>query len=290
VKLNDMTDFETRGEERRRRWEERVERQMERRARRWSDGRKDDGNGRIWTGVFLLIVGGAALLKSFLVPVPDWLFTWQTLLIAIGVFIGLRHSFHGGAWFILILIGGAFLLNDYFLKGDLNKHIWPVVIIAMGAFFILRPGRKSMRKEWEQKIKSGEWGDGANKESGFTPKEPDFDKQDFIDATSIFGSTKKNILSKNFIGGDITNIFGGTELNLTQADINGKAVIDITTIFGGAELFVPSHWMVKSEVVTIFGGVEDKRSVSTIADTPDKVLILKGTVIFGGIEIKNFKK
>jgi len=53
---------------------------------------------------------------------------------------------------------------------------------------------------------------------------------------------------------------------------------------------VPSHWMVKSEIVTIFGGVEDKRVMSTVIDTPDKVLILKGTVIFGGIEIKNFKK
>ena len=134
-------------------------------------------------------------------------------------------------------------------------------------------------------MKTGEWSDQSSNES-----KANFDKQDFIDTTSIFGSTKKNILSKNFVGGDITNIFGGTELNLTQADIQGKAVIDITTIFGGAELFVPSHWTVKSEIVTIFGGVEDKRSISTIPDTADKVLILKGTVIFGGIDIKNFKK
>ena len=222
-------------------------------------------------------------MKSFLLPMPEWLFTWQTFLIALGVFLGLKHNFHGGAWFILIIVGGAFLANDFFLKGDLRKHIWPVVIIIMGVFFILRPGRRSMRNEWEQKMKTGEWSDKENVESSF-------DKQDFIDTTSIFGSTKKNILSKNFVGGDITNIFGGTELNLTQADIQSKAVIDITTIFGGAELFVPSHWTVKSEVVTIFGGVEDKRSVSTIPGSPEKVLILKGTVIFGGIDIKNFKK
>ena len=92
------------------------------------------------------------------------------------------------------------------------------------------------------------------------------------------------------MGGDITNIFGGTEINLTQADIQGVATIDVTTIFGGAELIVPSHWSVKSEIVTIFGGVEDKRTVATITETPEKALVLKGTIIFGGIEIKSFKK
>ena len=263
-------------------WQEKQARREERRARReermqrWNSG--NDRNGRLWTGVFLLIIGGVALLKSFAFDIPDWLFSWQMLLIALGLFIGLRHNFHGGAWFILILIGGAFLANDYFLKGDLHKHIWPVIIIVLGAFFIFRPGRSmhEQRKKWEEQLKLQ--GEGAPS------------KEDFIDATSIFGSTKKNILSKHFVGGDITNIFGGTELNLTQADIPGQAVIDITTIFGGAELFVPSHWMVKSEIVTIFGGVEDKRVMSTVIDTPDKVLILKGTVIFGGIEIKNFKK
>ncbi|MGC4037450.1 MAG: LiaF-related protein [Chitinophagaceae bacterium] len=266
-----MADFDSREDRR----DVRRARREELR-RRWEESGQ---NGRIWTGVFLLAIGGAALLRSFGVDMPVWLFTWQCLLIVLGLFIGVRHNFRGGAWFILMLVGGAFLLNDFYLNGDLRKHVWPIVIIVAGLFFIFRPKRniqeqrKKWKDEWEQNISE-------------TPPS----KEDFIDATSIFGSTKKNILSKHFVGGDITNIFGGTELNLTQADLQGQAVIDITTIFGGAEIFVPSHWMVKSEIVTIFGGVEDKRSVSTVADIPDKVLVLKGTVIFGGIEIKNFKK
>jgi predicted membrane protein len=266
------------------RWDDRQARKDERQARRearmqqWNSG--DERKGRVWTGIFLLIIGAVALLKSFAFNIPQWLFSWQILLIALGLFIGLRHNFRGGAWFILMLIGAAFLTNDFFLNGDLHKHIWPVVIIVAGIFFIFRPARnlQEQRRKWEEQWKLHGEGEGAPS------------KEDFIDATSIFGSTKKNILSKTFVGGDITNIFGGTELNLTQADIKGEAVIDITTIFGGAELFVPSHWIVRSEIVTIFGGVEDKRVISTVTDTPDKVLILKGTVIFGGIEIKNFKK
>lgn len=264
-----MTDFDSRQEARQER--------REQFRRRWEDGVQP--NGRLWTGIFLLAIGSVALLKSFGVDMPVWLFSWQCLVIAIGLLNGVRHNFRGGGWFIITLVGVAFLVNDFFLQADLRKHIWPIAIIVAGIFFIFRPKRnlQEQRKKWQDQWKEN-----------FEDAAPS--KEDFIDATSIFGSTKKNILSKHFVGGDITNIFGGTELNLTQADIQGQAVVDITTIFGGAEFFVPSHWMVKSEIVTIFGGVEDKRSVSTTDDTANKVLILKGTVIFGGIEIKNFKK
>jgi hypothetical protein len=39
--------------------------------------------------------------------------------------------------------------------------------------------------------------------------------------------------------------------------------------------------------VSIFGGTDDKRQTLTEAD-PNKVLVLEGTVIFGGIEIKSY--
>ena len=38
----------------------------------------------------------------------------------------------------------------------------------------------------------------------------------------------------------------------------------------------------------IFGGIEDKRRMQTITGPPEKTLILKGTVLFGGIEIKSY--
>lgn len=66
------------------------------------------------------------------------------------------------------------------------------------------------------------------------------------------------------------------------------AVIELTTIFGGTKLLVPSNWSIKSEAVTIFGGIEDKRRMQTVTETPEKILLIRGTVIFGGIEIKSF--
>jgi predicted membrane protein len=264
-----MTDFETRKEERRERFKAHIERRH--------------GSGHIWTGVLLLLIGVVALAKSYVIGFPEWLFSWQMLLIVFGLFIGLRHKFHGAAWFVLLLVGGTFLVNDYFIDGDLRRHIWPVVLIAVGAFFIFRSRQTPGRHPW-----SGKTNDDGNQPDCPPGMFATNSQDDYIDTTSIFGGTKKNILTKDFKGGDVVNVFGGTELNLTQADINGTAVLELTTIFGGTKLVVPSHWTVKSEAVTIFGGIEDKRQLPPSLDQPQKVLLLKGTVIFGGIDIKSF--
>ena len=119
------------------------------------------------------------------------------------------------------------------------------------------------------------------------PRSNNFE-DDFVDSTTIFGGSKKIIISKNFRGGDIVNVFGGTELDLTQADMDGQAILELTTVFGGTTLIIPSNWDIKSEAVMIFGGVEDKRKMTTTPEIPRKTLVLQGTVIFGGIDIKSF--
>ena len=112
--------------------------------------------------------------------------------------------------------------------------------------------------------------------------------EDVLEVNVVFGAVKKNIISKDLKGGEINVVFGGTELNFNQADFNDKITIEVNVVFGGTKLIVPSNWTVKSEVVTIFGGMEDKRNSQTLADSPEKLLLLKGTVIFGGIDIKSF--
>jgi predicted membrane protein len=119
--------------------------------------------------------------------------------------------------------------------------------------------------------------------------EPDpIDRRDFLDVTAVFGGVKKNVLSKNFRGGDIVSFMGGSEIDLTQADFQGRIKIDTTNIFGGTKLIVPPTWDVQSDMVAIFGGVDDKRQISGVKLDPNKVLILDGTCMFGGIEIKSY--
>ena len=159
------------------------------------------------------------------------------------------------------------------------NQIWPVVLIVIGLFIILRP-RRGRKLDGTKKT------DGSS-DSVFT-EDIDYSKDDFVESTSIFGGAKKIVISKNFKGGNLENIFGGTELDLSQADFTGTAVIELTTIFGGTKLLVPSNWAVKSEAVTIFGGIEDKRKMQTVTEAAEKTLVIRGTVIFGGIDIKSF--
>ncbi|MGV3538590.1 MAG: hypothetical protein ACO1OQ_02200, partial [Rufibacter sp.] len=65
-------------------------------------------------------------------------------------------------------------------------------------------------------------------------------------------------------------------------------VLEVTQIFGGTSLIVPANWRVRSEVAAVFGGVDEKRSFAVAAKDSDKLLVLKGTLLFGGIEIKSY--
>ncbi len=62
-------------------------------------------HGHIWTGVFILLIGVAALVKATVTDLPDWLFSWQTFLIALGVFIGIKHGFQN-----------PFLVHPYYYR------------------------------------------------------------------------------------------------------------------------------------------------------------------------------
>ncbi|TAL45394.1 MAG: hypothetical protein EPN92_07510 [Chitinophagaceae bacterium] len=189
----------------------------------------------------------------------------------------------GTAWFILMMVGSIFLAGYINPDLHLSHYAWPIVFIAVGLFFILNSRRNFRFRQGEKKT-----GNSSGIEDATVIDESTDSKEDYVDVTSIFGGTKKNILSKNFKGGSIVNIFGGTELYLGQADIQGNAVIETTTVFGGTKLIVPSNWTVKSEAAVIFGGIEDKRTLPATVDNPEKTLILKGTVIFGGIDIKSY--
>ena len=265
-----MNDFEKRWEEKRERWESKI--------------RNHQRHGHIWTGLIILLIGVAALLKAFAFPMPPWLYTWPMLLIIIGFFSGVKNGFRGNSWLIMLLIGGAFLTGNIYPEFEARKYIWPTVLIIIGLAFITRPRHRG----WHNTGNSEKKTSTSDVEDATIVNETLDSKEDYLDSTSIFGGIKKNILSKNFKGGDITNIMGGTELNFSQADIKGEVILDLTQVFGGTKIVVPADWDVKSDIVAIFGGIEDKRSLAGNTFNPGKLLVLKGTSIFAGIEIRNF--
>lgn len=230
-----------------------------------------NSNGRVLAGVILLGVGVVLFARQLGVEMPYWLFRWEMFLIVLGIFIGAKHSFKRSGWIFPVLIGSFFLLDDLIIDIRLKDFFWPTIILLAGAAMIISPFK---RKHWEKKFNNMDSSDLS---------------EDYIDTTSIFGGVKKNILTKNFKGGQVFNVFGGVEIDLTQSDIDGIVVLDITQVFGGTKLILPSHWEVKTEITAIIGGVDDKRkNLSALNIAEGKTLILRGTSIFAGIDIKSF--
>lgn len=230
-------------------------------------------SGRVIAGLIVVAVGLVFLFRQLGYYFPYWMFRWEMLLIVLGVFIGFKHSFKNLTWLLLVLIGSIFLLDDIFPYSNFDDYDWPLVIIAVGIIMIFNSGRK--KNDWSK------WPDQSPGTLG----------EDFVDSTVIFGGDKKNVISKNFRGGDVTTIFGGTDINFMQADFEGRVVLDLTQIFGGTKLIVPPHWKVETKgVMAIFGGVDDKRPPIRDLSMVDhnKVLVLDGTCLFGGIDIKSY--
>ncbi|MES2006107.1 MAG: DUF5668 domain-containing protein [Bacteroidota bacterium] len=243
--------------------------------------RRDDRNDRLWTGLVLIIIGGGLLLQKMGIDLPYWLFSWPMILVVIGLVTGLKSRFRNFSWLIITGIGVFFLWDEILIDTNLKPYFWPIMIIGIGLLFILRP-----RKKWyrERREKWGVFDEPIN----FGTGQESHSSEDVIDSTSIFGGVKKVITSKDFKGGEIICFMGGAEYNLSQADITGPISIEIIQAFGGTKLIVPPHWEIRTETVAIFAGFEDKRAAQPGAFDPNKILILKGTSIFGGIEIRSY--
>lgn len=229
--------------------------------------------GRAIAGLIVVIAGTVLLAKQMGVAMPYWLFTWPMLLISIGLYVGFRHSFRNPGWMIPTGIGLIFLLEHLVPGIELKQYIWPIIIIAIGLFMIIRPRGRRQGEYWRN------WEDRDSQSLS----------ENAFESVTIFGGDKKQIISKDFKGGETVCAFGGVEINLTQADINGTATIEVVQLFGGTKIIVPPHWKVLTdELVCVFGSLEDKRQVAGSIVDGTKVLVVKGTCIFGGIELRSF--
>lgn len=232
--------------------------------------------GRFLGGAVFIIVGACLLLQRLDLNLPHWLFSWQMILIAIGIVVGAKHKFRFGGWIVMVLVGGIFMANEILeLPYATAQFIWPVVLILVGVVLIFK--------------KSYQGTDWTFKKHAFGSSQEFASGEDTLSANAIFGSVNKMVMSKNFKGGDVSAVFGGAVINFMNADINGTAVMDVSAVFGGCEIIVPAHWKVQVDIDVVLGGVEDKRHTGMMSNgSIEKLLVLKGSCVFGGVEIKSY--
>ncbi len=222
-------------------------------------------NINLIVGLALVVIGGLFLLDNFDIiyfDMPLWIFRWQSILIIIGLIL-LVNSKNNTAGYVLITIG---VIGWY-------PEIWPVILIIIGFYILYR--RREHTPRTDNKIDSSQ------------PSESSQD--DYLNDVAIFGGGKKIITSENFRGGKITAIFGGSEIDIYGSKLaEGTHVLDVFAMFGGTDILMHPEWNVKIDVVPIFGGFTDKRrkDADHVPD-PERKLIIKGLVLFGGGNLKS---
>lgn len=234
---------------------------------------------RLFFAVVLIIAGVALFLSNLgFLPIDRIWNLWPLILMGAGLSkLSNRRrpsAFIVGA--VMIAFGAVFLLvNLGLLHVHTNDDSWPLSLLLIIA------GTVALVKVLES-------GSPAASVMGFrhirTGSRPN-PLNDWV----VLGATKRKIDSANYQGGQILNILGSVELDLTRANIPGperSAVVDVNVIFGAVKLKIPETWRLAIHGAGVLGTFEDK----TIPRPPSldaPSLILTGYSIFSAVEVEN---
>ena len=175
---------------------------------------------------------------------------------------------------VLIGIGVMILLDNLNIHsiGEVMKF-WPVMLIALGLYLLID------RTVWHIGMGGYDYDEQPGASTGGCR----------IRESAVFGGGKRHITSQGFTGGKIDAVFGGYSVDLREAAMLGdSAVIVVNAVFGGTELRIPETWSAVVQGQGVFGGFADNTRQPDPSRTPNpKRLIVKGSAVFGGVDIKN---
>jgi predicted membrane protein len=243
-------------------------------------------------GACLVLMGVVLALEQLgLLQAHHLLRFWPAALIILGLVMLQRTEKHSALRaLILIVVGGWLLLNTLGLVSlDLWEFIVPLLLVLFGARIMMH----------NHSSRSGAPTDlpGTGSPPGTTPTDQGPSAFDSTPSSggepvhaslfSLLGSSKRRWGKSVFRGAETTAFMGGCELDLRDALMGSGelAVVDVFVIMGGVNIFVPPHWTVSQEIVPLMGGVHDK--THSVPSNPAQHLLVRGTVLMGGVEISN---
>ncbi|MEO6681299.1 MAG: LiaF domain-containing protein [Ginsengibacter sp.] len=252
-------------------------------------------NTRIVIGIMILIAGLLLLGYKMGLPIPGWIFSWPVIVIAIGLLIGIKSGFENSGSLIMILIGSVFLTDRLIPGENFRNYLVPIILITIGLIIVFRKRNDGSNNRNKKNVSEyfpspslAHPSDQAENKFDSIVSDQVMDEGETINIHAILGGVKRNIHSKNFLGGEILSLLGGSEINFMQADIQQTVILEVNSVLGGTKLIIPSNWDVQNNISAILGGIEDKRVFSNSIPDSNKKLILKGACVFGGIEVTNY--
>lgn len=214
-------------------------------------------------GLILVVVGTIFLLHNLDIHFFDqfWNF-WPIALLALG----LSKAFSGRSdertfgW-VMMFLGAVFLARHTFGFDVHMGQVWPVILVIVGISIVMRAIQ------------------------GPKPPREALETTSMVRERAVVGGITRKNASQSFQGGELTAIMGGCEIDLRDARMAGpQVVIDCFTMWGGIEILIPPDWVVEPQVSVIAAAFEDKTRPPV---QPAGRLIVRGTALMAGIEVKN---
>jgi len=296
------------------RWEqrnrERMERhrlRMERRQARWEQRGQYGGPnpaGGLIIGLGVIAVGVLFLLRNVGILYFDdiWQY-WPVILIVLGIskLANIHSASQVTSGLILGGIGTVFLLKNLgYIYGNIWEYLWPGILIAVGLSILVKhlEGRDQSWTPGSPPPGSPPLGfpppgsPPPGTANSFAPRSgfnTSTSGANYLHAECVFSGTRQRLETQDFLGGKVTTIFGGAEIDLRSVGTKREEVsIKAEAVFGGIELWVPAHWQTIVRGTGVFGGFEDKTfpaAPGASANAPR--LIITGSAVFGGVVVKN---
>jgi predicted membrane protein len=214
----------------------------------------------------LLIIGlGVMALASTLGLMEDhhpMRFFWSLVFLSIGLSLLVDRtdtSRRNWGWIWLGIGAWTFAHQMHWVSVGFWQIVFPIILLFVGARLVTR--------------------------SMSPPKEGPGDTNQLRIFACMSGHETRSF-NNPFKDGEATAILGGVKLDFMQTQMDGdQATLDVTVVMGGIEIYAPPDWNVNIQALPLLGAAIDKRRPSTVV--PTKTLTIRGTILMGGLEIKN---
>ena len=223
--------------------------------------------GNILWGLVFIIVGLIIGCNAMGITDINIFFTgWWTLFIIVPSFIGIFKD-DNKTWDIIWLVIGIVLFlctRDILSFAIIGKLIFPFILVMIGLSFIFKDTFRTKVNEKIRKLNS--------------------ERVDGEDFCATFSGIKSDFNGQEFKGANIDAIFGGVDIDLTQAVVTHDQIINASAIFGGIDIKIPSGVNIKIKSTPIFGGVSNKVKNDMNESLP--TIYINAFCLFGGVDVK----
>lgn len=221
-------------------------------------------NARTIFGILLVAFGGGLLLdRAGVLDFGSLIATWWPLILIViaAIQIIFRTAPLIGSLILLAvgLVFQAITLN--LLPSNIWSYLWPLALVAIGVWLVLARGWSGTSQVRDE---------------------------DQLSSLVAFGGANPRVVSEQFEGGSVTTVFGGSEIDLRDAQIAaGGASLDVTALFGGVEIIVPADWRVQLSGLPLFGGWDNKTKFAGEKGADGPLLKINCFAAFAGVEVHN---